>query len=338
MEQVDIRITNAIVHIMDSRIGMPILSDVKLEHDFEVGDFVRGHIHRIASGDDIKSGSFDKEDSKIYGLLENWDDENFISVSQEIAKHLYTIMNQHIEIPPADLMIVTYRTEQHPYMAVLKLNYKTSYTHLTHEDPWGKNNDIIKQKAMIPGERENLSEAALIDLEDKSIYLKEKKYDVNGIKTNYFSSLFLQCKSDLSPKMKLSIVTKAIEVIQKKYYNESEQFEAQMEAKSIINQELTEKGSLDIPVVLDKLFKDKAEMKEDIQENIEKYNLTDSSIVPQNPNTIKKFERQHLMTDTGIELKIPMEEYQNEQAVEFITNQDGSITIILKNIGSIISK
>ena len=54
--------------------------------------------------------------------------------------------------------------------------------------------------------------------------------------------------------------------------------------------------------------------------------------------TTKKFTKQHLMTDTGIELKIPMEEYNNKDRIEFITNADGTISVLIKNVGSIESK
>ena len=46
-------------------------------------------------------------------------------------------------------------------------------------------------------------------------------------------------------------------------------------------------------------------MKEEVQEKLEKYNLTEATVEPQNPATTKKFTKQHLMTDTGIELKFP---------------------------------
>jgi len=87
--------------------------------------------------------------------------------------------------------------------------------------------------------------------------------------------------------------------------------------------------------VIDKIFKEHPQMKEEVQEKLEKYNLTEATIEPQNPLTTKKFTKQHLMTDTGIELKIPMEEYNNK---EFITNPDGTISVLIKNIGSIESK
>ncbi len=74
--------------------------------------------------------------------------------------------------------------------------------------------------------------------------------------------MFLKCSNALSAKAKIAIVTKAVEDVQKKYYKEDEQFEAQMEAKSIIHTELEEKGALNIPQVIQKIFKEKEEFKE----------------------------------------------------------------------------
>ena len=100
-----------------------------------------------------------------------------------------------------------------------------------------------------------------------------------------------------------------------------------MEAKSILSQELAEQGSIDIPTVAEKIFHEKPELKEEFTEKLEKYNLSEKQVTPQNPSTTKKFEKQYLTTDTGIEIKIPMEEYQNRNSVEFITNADGSISL-----------
>ena len=80
------------------------------------------------------------------------------------------------------------------------------------------------------------------------------------------------------------------------------------------------------------------EMKRDFDEKVEKYNLQNDEVKPQNPKTIKKFEKQHLLTDTGIEITIPMEEYNNKDRVQFITNPDGTISILIQNIGELISK
>lgn len=334
----EIRIEQAVVHILDSALGMPVLSDGVLDCGSDFSDFLRTHIFRIDASDEVRSCTFE-EDSPVYSLVEEWKPENFLEASRKIAQELYTIMNQNIDIPPADLLAVEYTVERHRYMALLKMNYKTYYTHLTNADPWGNNNDIIKQKAILPGETQKLSEAALIDLDaPQYVRVAEKKYDVNGVKTNYFSKLFLKCKGSLSSKTKLAIVNKAVAEVQKKYFHESEQFEVQMETKSILNEELTRQGGFEVPQVVDKIFREHPQMKEEVKEKLEKYHLEEARVEPQNPATTKKFTKQHLMTDTGIELKIPMEEYNNKERIEFITNSDGTISVLIKNVGSIESR
>ena len=337
MQKEDIRLNQVIIHIMDSTMGMPVLSDQILEYGSDFGDFVRAHIFRLLDSDDMKKCTFD-EDSEVSELLKEFDPQKFIPCSQKLGEILYDVMNKNIAIPPADLLIVEYQIEQQPFLALLKMNYKTYYTHMTDSDPWGNVNSVIKQKAILPGENQKLSEAALIDLQDFSLRVLEKKYEVNGVKVNYFSQLFLKCHGSLSPKTKLAIVAKAVDDVQKKYYHESEQFEVQMETKSIINQSLEEDGGFAVPVLIDKLFKEQEDMKEEVIQKLDKYHLTETDVTPQNPNTTKKFGKQNLITDTGIEIRIPMEQYQNKDKVDFITNPDGTISVLIKNVGSIISK
>lgn len=81
-----------------------------------------------------------------------------------------------------------------------------------------------------------------------------------------------------------------------------------------------------------------AEFREEVTEKLEKYNISEAEITPQNTATLKRYEKQCLSTDTGVEIKIPMEQYRSGDSIEFITNEDGSISILIKNIGHITSK
>ncbi len=111
-----------------------------------------------------------------------------------------------------------------------------------------------------------------------------------------------------------------------------------MEAKNMIYQELSEEGTLNIPRVIDKIFKEKEEFKQEVKEKLDKYHISEDEVTPRSESTVKKFEKQCLTTDTGIELRIPMEQYQNPDNVQFITNEDGTISVLLKNIGHIVTK
>ena len=102
----NIRLRKVIVHIMDSTVGMPVLSDTELEYGSEIAEFLKEHIAKISSGDDAKECRFYKEESEVYQMLNAYADEDFVTVSKDIASMLYEIMNSNIDIPPG------YRTGQ----------------------------------------------------------------------------------------------------------------------------------------------------------------------------------------------------------------------------------
>ena len=334
MNREDIRIKHVIIHILDSTIGMPVLSDTELEYGSEVAEFLKEHIARIGSGDDAKECRFYREESEVYRLLDAYADEDFVSVSKEIAALLYGIMQGNIDIPSADLVVVRFKEGDDEYLALLKMNYKACYTHRTMAlaDGEGNSNEMIRHKSILPSESQRLTEAALIRLDDLALRVIEKKYEVNGEKTDYFSFLFLKCSAHLSHKSKLSIVSRAVDSIQKEGFDETERFEKQMRAKSIIQEEIEENGGFVVEELAEKIFGEQPELKVAFQDKMEKYNMVKEEIQPQSETTVRKFQSQHLYTDTGIEIKIPMEQYKDPRRVEFVTNPDGTISVLIKNI------
>ncbi len=334
MNKEDIRMKKMIVHIMDSSIGMPVLSDTELVYGSEVAEFVRDHIAKISSGDEMKECHFYQEESEVYQMLAGYDDKDFVQMSKTAAGFLYEIMGSNIDIPPADLLVVRFREKETEYLAFLKMNYKSLYTHRTMPiaEGEGNSNEIIRHKSILPSESQRLSEAAIIRLEDLTLWVLEKKYEVNGEKVNYFSYLFLKCSSHLSHKSKLSIVSRAVESVQKEGFDDTERFEKQMRAKQILQEEMQENGGFVVEEIAEKIFDDQPELKVAFQDKMEKYDMVKEKIEPRSENTVRKFQSQHLYTDTGIEIKIPMEQYKNPRSVEFITNPDGTVSVLIKNI------
>ena len=332
----DMIMKTGIIHILDSSMGMPVLSDCPIDLGSDLCDFLKAHIEKFTEHDDTKQCQFSETSSHL-PLIQECTPQNFVEVSKELASHLFSIMNSNIDIPPADLAIVVFSCNGDDYLALLKLNYKTSYTHTTNSTDDGNANDIILQKAILPSQGQRLTEACTINLSTGEILLTERKYEINGEKRLYFSELFLDCHAPLSQKSRLDIVTKAVEQVSKKYYG-NDNIERKMEVKDVIQKELSEKDGLNVQKVKEKLFSESPEMQEELESKLDKYHMTNETIKPKSETTIKKFQTQHLTTDTGIEITIPMEEYRNPDHVEFITNPNGTISVFLKNIGHLTSK
>ncbi|MDO4292535.1 MAG: nucleoid-associated protein [Eubacteriales bacterium] len=333
----DIIMKLGIVHILDSAVGLPVLSDSPIDMGSGLSDFLKGHIEKFTESDDVKRCQF-SEGSEVMELIRACNADNFVPTSRALCEKLYAIMNANIDIPAADVAVVVFSAEGVDYFGFLKLNYRSSYTHATKtEEDGGNRNDIILQKAILPSQGQKLSEAFLVNLSNGEILLTEKKFEVNGEKKFYFSELFLECHAPLSQKSKLDIVTRAVEQVNKKYYGD-EDARRKMEVKQAIYEELEEKGSLAVEDVKEKVFKDSPEMQADLEEKLEKYNLEKEVVQPKSEAVLKKFQKQHLTTDTGIEITIPMEEYRDPDKVEFITNPDGTISVLIKNIGRLSTK
>lgn len=329
----DIIMKTGIIHILDSSMGIPVLSDCTIDLGSDLSDFLKAHIEKLSESDDVKYCQF-ADDSEIKELLKSCTPENFVETSQKLCDELYGIMNSNIDIPAADVAVIVFSCGQEDYLGFLKMNYKTSYTHMTKEEDGKNRNHIILQRALLPGQSQKLSEAFIINLANGELLVTEKKYEVNGEKRFYFSELFLCCRAPLSQKSKLDIVTRAVEQVNKKYYGD-EDAERKMAIKNVICKELEEEGSFHVGTIKEKIFPASPEMQEDLDEKLEKYNMTYEVVAPKNEQTIKKFQKQKLTTDTGIEITIPMEEYRNPDHVEFITNEDGTISVLIKNIGQI---
>ena len=80
-------------------------------------------------------------------------------------------------------------------------------------------------------------------------------------------------------------------------------------------------------------------MQEAFQQKMQDSGFTKDEKVTVNKETLlKKVMNHKLKTDTGIELTIPAEYFDNTEFIEFNHAEDGSLYITLKHISSIINR
>lgn len=349
----DIIIRKAILHILDTMHGDCILSNTLLDPGPDLYEFIRNHIYKIVISDDTKDCEFNPETSPIYSVLSSWDEsdeESFISTSQVIAEKLYSAMGQGLDIPAADLLFVTFQAEGVIYLSLLKMNYKESYTHeisvseavsdssITNSEDASTeiHADIVKSRALLPASGTRIPEAIIINLKDLHIKLLEKRYEINGEKVYYLSENFLICHTSLPPKKKLNILTRVINTISNKY--DGADLKTKMDTKSALQKEYVDHQSFDVEEIGNRLFGNSPEKKSEFDEKMEQYDLQFDNFTVTNESTVKKLEKQIMVTDSGIEISIPMETYNKLANLEVETDVTGKTTIIIKNIDNLILK
>lgn len=331
----DIVIRKTVLHILDTGHGVLSLSDSLLDPGPDLYEFIREHIFKVISSDDTKNCEFNPDTSAVYSILKGLDESNeqsFLSVSRELAEKLYSIMEQSLDIPAADLLSVSFQANGTIFLALLKMNYKSNYTHSLE----ATHTDIVKASAL-PASGTRIPEAIVINLTDFHINLLEKRYEINGEKAFYLSELFLVCHTSLAPKKKLSVIDRTINIISNKY--DGTDIKKKMDTKSKLRHLYQEEEQFDIEKIGKELFGNNADKRTDFDDKMEQYGLQFDTFSVNNPSTLKKLEKQVLVTDSGIEISIPMDTYDKRANFEVQTDTTtGRTTVLIKNIENLILK
>lgn len=332
----ELSVNKMIVHILDPNLSVPILSMNDMPSSTDAQEFFANHIIKTMNDDSIKTCSFDENYNMFLVYLKAFiqDETQFVLFSKNISEQLFSIMSTNPSIPPSDLAVIVFHYKGTQYVAILKMNYQNTYIHYTDFENEVHVNSIIQHKTTLPNINQRIQEAMIINLSTLDINILEKPYEIEGAKENYLSKRFLKCKTKLSSKEQYSIVKKATDSIAKKYFDED--IEKKMTLKKELFDSLEETGTIDLRKYADEVFQTQVDIKEEFMEAIEKKGL-ELPMIQLNEKTISRsFEKQRIKTERGIEIKIPMELYNDPNNLQFVTQPDGTISIIIKNAGKII--
>lgn len=336
MEQINI--TKLFIHIIDGLSDIPVLTDMECSLDRDIHDYVEEHVLKLFNDENTKEVYYANEHNQIKHSIEEVMEgkKSFLALSKDLAYNLNKYIYSNPNIPSGDLLCVYFTSNEKPYIAIMKFSYKDSYTHYIFEDETDTTITIQKHKNILPQISQRIDEGFIIDIQGEIVYLKEKKFEIDNEKKFYLSEELLQTTANLTDKQKVDIINKATKKVVKKFCNDDIQKVA--EAKNIITDSYIEKGIIDIDDISDKIFKENVEVKEAFVGEIEKAGL-EEKVVAVKPSAEKRIIKNHrLVTNDGIEIKLSSELLTSKEKIEFLTNPDGSMAILLKNISDIKDK
>lgn len=154
---------------------------------------------------------------------------------------------------------------------------------------------------------------------------------------NYFSENLLQEQPKISPKKSIKEIEKTAQRIAENFQQDDFQFQSKV--KSAIFNQLEEENELSPEKLANDLFDNNLTarlsfvdlVKETIPDPV-RFDEIDAS------RQLKKFENQKLSLSNGIELLVPNHVYEDAESVEFIQNENGTYSILIKNIEDIQNK
>lgn len=325
---------------LDSSYDKPVISRYDMDTDDETSlSFIEAGIRDIYSSKDMKWARFSQDGANsVRDLTKEISDDLsvFRANSEKIVETYFEILKDNFEVPSGDLLVSLFEMDSVQYIAVLKYNYKTFTTSIF--DNIGENSRIYirRTSSLCATARTKPDEGFIVHLPHMDICMTDKKYNINSEKTAILADELLKCETGLSQKEKFTIFENVTENIERKYLMNDPEEKAKL--KKTVKDSVLDLGYLSVNDVIQGSFEEQPNLKEIYKSSLEKSGIKKTENIDIDARTLKsKFQTQKITTESGISIDIPIEYYGDDSKIEFVPSDNGTLSIIIKNVKNIIA-
>lgn len=345
----------ALLNIFDfeSNTNIESFDNLSIQNE-EIEKYIMSYIKKAFSDIRGKEAVFDEESillKNLNQLKEHHDFESFFNVSEHITKRYFNSLCEANEKGVKDLLVVNFFDEMDEYVAFFLLKSKKAFIHQIGTKDMRTVNDLIEQYSVLPDSGSRSEGYALIKLSDLSITMFESKKKINDEEVQIIRDKVLVSQSKATNKEYIDKVLEITQEVSLEYgvnpvictnvlkKNISDEFKEEIyDAETEENyMQVQDNISLNAKSLGDQIFQDNEVMKSDFIRKLEEEKLPLE--VKLDKKVYNHVAKKHgIKLDNGIEISVPMEYINNDDIIEFHYNEDGSKSILLKNINSIENK
>lgn len=293
-------------------------------------DYYRKKVEKALNSPSLKEltvGSLHEMMLRSEKMIES--QEEFIKQAHEMTDKLFALGSVIEEMPNSNVLFVDCYKNGERYVGVLKLNYR--YIPMSVID---ENNIRITKKQVLPTMGSPVDEAIIVNVDAKKLFLIEKKYNIDGKLDFYLNAQWIKGEEKLTDKQKISTMKKVVRKMDD-IYNVNDG-----KALPLMKHEIQEKIDTNQPVKPLEIVKKVLEKDGQAQEESE-IMMKDLGIGEEDQIeslSLTAMDKCKLVLDDEIEISLPIEEYLSGDKVEKVKQEDGTYSILLKDVSEVIVK
>lgn len=293
-------------------------------------DYYRKKVEKALNSPSLKEltvGSLHEMMLRSEKMIES--QEEFIKQAHEMMDKLFALGSVIEEMPNSNVLFVDCYKNGERYVGALKLNYR--YIPMSVID---ENNIRITKKQVLPTMGSPVDEAIIVNVDAKKLFLIEKKYNIDGKLDFYLNAQWIKGEEKLTDKQKISTMKKVVRKMDD-IYNVNDG-----KALPLMKHEIQEKIDTNQPVKPLEIVKKVLEKDGQAQEESE-IMMKDLGIGEEDQIeslSLTAMDKCKLVLDDEIEISLPIEEYLSGDKVEKVKQEDGTYSILLKDVSEVIVK
>ncbi len=331
-----VRADKGILHILDGNSGFAVISDRELDvEDAAVGAYLANLIDKTYDSAGLKTGEFKKSSGFKYQINEYLSGAiDFQKLSAFAADNIYDSISHADKIESADLIVCDCTIDERRVLAVLKCDNKNGFIHHVVQSDGVVKNEILNHYAILPPAGQRAAECAFIHLDDFTIKFACKRRKIEGETVDMMADVLLECDFDISTRESFSKMEKLTKKLSEDYGRDN--IESQVKIKQYLTDNISKGAEEFEPEDLaDAVFDGAPTMKDEFVSQIKDAGVPES--IEMSEFVMKRAGANiKLKTDTGIEISFPAEYYKDNEHIEIINNDDGTLSLRINNIGELI--
>lgn len=334
----------AIVHIVDRSIGGVIASKECMVAEDILHGFIPDHVVKVLGDYENRKAIFDftDEENPVRGSVGRIirGEADFATETVYLAERFAKATEMVEGMDGYDLLFAKVQGDDKTFLAILKLDYQTTFIHEVAYEEDGIRVDIVSQNTGLPTMRQRLSNCAVImepgEAEYDMMLLNKKGKDAEGNTIDYFLQGFLNGSEYKDDTTKTIELKKTME----KWMRQTIKNDAPRacENREILHQTLAESAVVEVDVLVDKMT-DSYDERTKLEEKLEAAGISakDQFEVDMKWRE-KKLKQKQIKTDTGFVLRGEKEFFDDKMRFEVIANGDGTVTYVIKNVRNIFER
>jgi len=256
----------------------------------------------------------------------------FLDFAREIALKRYDFKNRYEIFTSSDLFICVITIKEEEFICGLELTCKEEMVHHVSQNDGGIQNNLLVHQSVIP--KASLKNACffMIDMDKLNLTILEGMTSTIDDDTFLYADKILECQTKISIKEAIKTAREVAEEIVEDHQLDKLHMIPAFER--VIKETINEGEDLDMKEIAEEVFFEAPEARTAYVEEMKSLGI-DKPVVNQNYVKMPLRKSQKLVTDTGIEITIPLDYYNNKEFVEVQSGPDGRLSIQIKNIGNI---
>ena len=326
-------INKFIVHVFDKESTVPVLGDFEGRISPETEEFLKKGLKKIIKNDNLRKGTFNEYNNNLVKQCCEqmiYTKGSFVDNSKEIASYMFETMKE--ELGSCDVIMCLYSDKEQDGIAIMKIDYKSVYTHSIEYEDDKFNIQVIPNKVAF-SIQPKIKQAALIELSGINDEYHVRVLDIDSEKEDSksrFIEEFINAKKVDDDTYKTKVLKKTIDKWIDNHY--SDDIKKSEEVKSLVNYKLLQSENIDVDEFISEIIDE--EKKESLKEELNEKRVNDSLNVDKEwieKNTNKR----KMKLDNGFGIVGNISDFEDPMKYSIRKNADGSVDIVLKNVSYI---